>query len=73
MAKRADQAVVHSTMYQAMNAKTMPKLGVVKAIVIGCGGGEEDLSLFATAWRQIAAGGRSRRPSVDVRFLNTPS
>jgi hypothetical protein len=69
MAKRAGQAVVHSTMYTAMNGSTLPKLDVVKAIIIGCGGGEEDLSTFVTAWRRIATGGRNRRPSVDARFL----
>lgn len=70
MAKRAGQAVVHSTMYAAMNGDTLPKLDVVRAIVIGCGGGEDDLSVFVTAWRRLATG-RIQRPSVDVRFLNT--
>lgn len=56
MAKRAGQAVVHSTMYAAMNGDTLPKLDVVKAIIVGCGGGEDDLSSFATAWRRIASG-----------------
>lgn len=73
MAKRAGQAVVHSTMYAAMNGSTLPKLDVVKAIIVGCGGGEDDLKLFATAWRRIATGGRNRRPSVDARFLSTQS
>jgi hypothetical protein len=73
MAKRAGQAVVHSTMYTAMNGSTLPKFDVVRAIIIGCGGGEDDLSAFATAWRRIATGGRNRRPSVDVRFLGTQS
>ena len=56
MAKRAGQAVVHSTMYAAMNGDTLPKLDVVKAIIVGCGGGEDDLSSFASAWRRIASG-----------------
>ena len=73
MAKRAGQTVVHSTMYAAMNGSTLPKLDVVKAIIVGCGGGEEDLSAFATAWRRIATGGRNRRPSIDARFLSTQS
>lgn len=70
MAKRAGHAVVHSTMYAAMNGDTLPKLDVVRAIIIGCGGGEDDLSMFVTAWRRIATG-RIQRPSVDVRFLNS--
>jgi hypothetical protein len=56
MAKRAGQAVVHSTMYAAMNGDAMPKLEVVKAIIVGCGGGEDDLSSFASAWRRIGSG-----------------
>lgn len=70
MAKRAGHAVVHSTMYAAMNGDTLPKLDVVRAIIIGCGGGEDDLTVFVTAWRRIATG-RIQRPSVDVRFLST--
>ena len=53
MAAQAGQAVVHSTMHAAMNSDTLPKFNVVKAIIIGCGGGEDDLSSFATAWRRI--------------------
>jgi hypothetical protein len=56
MAKRAGQAVVHSTMYAAMNGDAMPRLEVVKAIIVGCGGGEDDLSSFASAWRRIGSG-----------------
>jgi hypothetical protein len=54
MAERADQAVVHSTMYNAMNGDALPKLLVVRAIIIGCGGNEEDVSSFVNAWRRLA-------------------
>jgi hypothetical protein len=67
MAKRAGQAVVHSTMYTAMNGDTLPKLDVVKAIVVGCGGGEDDLSSFASAWRRIAPG-----RTGSARFMSAP-
>jgi hypothetical protein len=53
MAANAGQAVVHSTMHAAMNGDALPKLDVVKAIVTGCGGSEDDLRAFATAWRHI--------------------
>jgi hypothetical protein len=36
-----------------MNSGTLPKFDVMKAIIIGCGGGEDDLKAFATAWRRI--------------------
>lgn len=53
MARNANHIVVHSTMYAAMNSDALPKFEVMKAIIIGCGGGEEDLKAFATAWRRI--------------------
>jgi hypothetical protein len=55
MAQQASQAVVHSTMYHAMNGTALPKLDVVKAIIIGCGGSDDDLQAFTTAWRCIAS------------------
>jgi hypothetical protein len=69
MAARAGQTVVHSTMHAAMNGDALPKLDVVKAIITGCGGGEDDLRSFATAWRRIEAA----RASVAGRgFLAAP-
>lgn len=53
MAIRANQAVVFSTMHTAMNSDALPKFEVMKAIVIGCGGGEADLEKFTAAWRRI--------------------
>jgi hypothetical protein len=44
---------VHSTMHAAMNSDALPKFAVMKAIIIGCGGGEEDLKAFASAWRRV--------------------
>lgn len=71
MAQRAEQAVVHSTMHTAMHADTLPKFEVMKAIVIGCGGGDDDLRAFATAWRKIEAKG-ARRPPPGPKFLTAP-
>ena len=53
MAEQAGQAVVHSTMYQAMKSDALPKWDVVKAIIMGCGGGEDDIRSFLSAWRRI--------------------
>jgi hypothetical protein len=53
MAARAGQEIVHSTMYAAMNGEVLPKFEVVRAIIIGCGGSDEDLDSFTRAWRQI--------------------
>jgi len=53
MAERAGQIVVFSTMYNAMQGTVLPKLPVVRAIIIGCGGGEDDVHSFSNAWRRI--------------------
>jgi hypothetical protein len=71
MAARAGQRVVHSTMYGAMHGSVLPKLEVVKAIISGCGGGEEDLRAFATAWRQLDAA-RGKRSLSGRNFLAAP-
>jgi hypothetical protein len=55
MARKANHRVVHSTMYAAMNSNALPKFDVMKAIIIGCGGGDEDLQAFASAWRRIGS------------------
>src|SRR5579859_1408419 len=53
IAARAKQNRVHSTIYNAMRRDDLPTLEVVKAIVIGCGGGDDDLSAFTSAWQRI--------------------
>ena len=53
MATRAGQAVVHSTMYSAMNGDALPKFEVVRAVIIGCGGGDEDLDSFTRVWHEV--------------------
>jgi hypothetical protein len=71
MAQRAEQIVVHSTMHAAMNAEALPRLEVVKAIIIGCDGSEDDLRAFVTAWRRIATG-QTLPPRPDTRFHGAP-
>jgi hypothetical protein len=53
IARKANHIVVHSTIYAAMNSDTLPKFDVMKALIIGCGGDEEDLKAYASAWRRI--------------------
>jgi len=71
MAALAGQTVVHSTMYAAMHADVLPKLDVVKAIITGCGGSEDDLRAFATAWRRIESARRSDA-AAGTDFLAAP-
>jgi hypothetical protein len=56
MADHAGKAVSFSTMYNAMNGDSLPKLYVVKAIIIGCGGNEDDVISFVNGWRRFAIG-----------------
>lgn len=54
MADQAGQQVAFSTMYNAMNGHALPKLHVVRAIIIGCRGDKGDVDSFVNAWRRIA-------------------
>ena len=75
MATRAGQAVVHSTMYAAMNGDVLPKFDVVRAIIIGCGGGDDDLESYTRAWQriQISLIVSSRRSGPDrQRLVSAP-
>jgi hypothetical protein len=53
-AKKTGIVVIHSTIWNAVNSASLPKMEVVKAIVIGCDGSEDDLNSFVAAWRRIA-------------------
>lgn len=68
MARNANQIVVHSTMHSALKSDSLPKFEVMKAIVIGCGGNDEDLKAFVTAWRRIRGPARaeSARPADSL-------
>lgn len=52
MAATSRQRATHSTIYKAMHRQELPKLEVVEAIIIGCGG-PEDLPAFVSAWHRI--------------------
>jgi hypothetical protein len=49
----AVQGVAASTLCSALGRDALPSFDVVIAVVIGCGGSDEDLQRFATAWRRI--------------------
>lgn len=52
MAATAKQQASHSAIYKAMHRQELPKLEVLEAIIIGCGG-KEDLPVFVAAWHRI--------------------
>jgi hypothetical protein len=56
MADRARREVAPSTLCTALRGNRMPRLPVVMAVIVGCGGGKEDQRIFATAWRRIKSG-----------------
>ena len=56
MAERTRWEVAHSTMCVTLKSDALPALKVVIAIVAGCGGGDDDQQVFATAWRRISSG-----------------
>ena len=50
--------VATSTICSALNGAALPRLEVVRGIVIGCGACEEDQRRFTTAWRAIRLAAR---------------
>jgi transcriptional regulator with XRE-family HTH domain len=65
MATLAKPRAAKSVMHAAMNGKALPKLDVVKAIITGCGGSEDDLQAFLAAWQRIASS-RTARPAAGA-------
>jgi hypothetical protein len=55
IAAGAKQKRVHSTIYNALRRDDLPTLEVARAIIIGCGGDEDDLSAFTSAWQRISS------------------
>lgn len=64
MAARSRQRTSHSAIYKAMHRQDLPKLDVVEAIIIGCGG-QEDLPAFTAAWHRLSAGGQVGEPKTS--------
>jgi hypothetical protein len=56
MSERNNGRPASSTIYTALSSDELPKLDMVMAIVIGCGGAKEDQERFASAWRAIRTG-----------------
>jgi transcriptional regulator with XRE-family HTH domain len=71
MAAHAKHRVAANAMHAAINGKALPKLDVVKAIITGCGGSEDDLQAFATAWRHIAVSS-AERPATGATLSDDP-
>jgi hypothetical protein len=75
----AERRFVHSTIYKAMHDTTLPKLDVVKVIIAGCGGTEDDVKAFTAAWQRINSAsahgdaGGADRLSTPISALAAPA
>jgi hypothetical protein len=56
IAAEAKQKRVYSTISGALGRNKLPTIGVVEAIVIGCGRDEYVLSLFIATWHRLKTG-----------------
>lgn len=63
MADQCGQMVSKSTLYRTLNRRALPRLEAVMAVIIGCGGSEEDTRRFASAWRTVRSA--NRRPATS--------
>jgi hypothetical protein len=72
IAARSRQRASHSAIYKAMHRQELPKLEVLEAILIGCGG-KDDLPAFVAARQRInSASSRCDSPAC-IRRLRVPS
>jgi hypothetical protein len=46
--------VAHSTLHAALHREEVPNLGVLVAIITGCGGDSTDVAKFVSAWRRVS-------------------
>jgi hypothetical protein len=53
MARRCKGNIGASTLNTALRSDELPALPVVLAVITACGGSDEDLRRFATAWREL--------------------
>lgn len=70
IAAKSRQRASHSAIYKAMHRQDLPKLDVVEAIIIGCGG-QEDLPAFTDAWHRLNSGGQAGEPGTS-ELLSAP-
>jgi len=58
MAEQCAQMVSASTLHRALTRTAFPSFEAVQAVIIGCGGSEQDQRRFASAWRIVRSGRR---------------
>lgn len=71
IAEGCGQRVSRSTLHRTLSSRALPSFDAVMAVVIGCGGAEEDKKKFASAWRMIRAG--TERPAARRLLRSVPA
>jgi hypothetical protein len=72
---QSGQMIGTSTLCNLLRSGTLPSLTAIMAVIIGCGGSEEDQKRFATAWRQISSsltGSQPARPPAPGLHMVPP-
>lgn len=74
IAAAAGQTVAYSRLFTALRSDELPDLTVVRTLIVGCGGREEELQRWVTAWRRIRMGRldvrqASARPAPVLKML----
>jgi hypothetical protein len=73
MAANSRQRAAASTMCSALlDEESLPTPEVIEAVVIGCGGGQQDLQAFMTAWRRIRFKKEDAGAKPSLRMLPSP-
>jgi hypothetical protein len=73
MARIAACGVSYSRLCTALgkDKDKLPRQEVIEAAIKGCGGGEEDIQRFVTAWRQVAMSAAQARLSAKAALSGT--
>lgn len=66
-AARSSRKAAASTLCQAAAGEDLPSQKIALAFVAGCGGSDEDLQAFATAWRRLRLARRIPEPAHETR------
>jgi hypothetical protein len=69
MAAASGQKAAASTICVAMGRDELPRLEVVIAVIAGCGGSQEELRRWATAWRRLRGLEDAGVRAAEVREL----
>jgi len=70
MAEQCGQMMSASSLHRTLNGRALPPFKAVMAVIIGCGGSEEDQRRFASAWRMIRSGRRTATGSPSAAPLH---